>query len=210
MVVVLIAHSKVERFEDPESAPYDRYSPRLHKHAGALICEWCDAVLFLLLEKRPMANLNGFDASQVEPADDLEPIPAGNYCAVIVESEMKPTKSGTGSYLELKFQIIEGQYTNRLLWTRLNLDNPNDTAVHMARRELSAICRAVGVMAPNGSLWLNFRGQRWLAPRLHPLDVARPKWVLPLAPLTAVAKAITDKHWNGFHFFGLRQPRGAK
>jgi hypothetical protein len=98
-----------------------------------------------------MANLNGFDASQVEPADDLEPIPAGNYCAVIVESEMKPTKSGTGSYLELKFQIIEGQYTNRLLWTRLNLDNPNDTAVHMARRELSAICRAVGVMAPNDS-----------------------------------------------------------
>lgn len=30
MVVVLIAHSKVERFEDPESSPYDRYSPRLH------------------------------------------------------------------------------------------------------------------------------------------------------------------------------------
>ena len=28
--------------------------------------------------------------------------------------------------------------------------------------------------------------------------------------LTAVAKAITGKHWNGFHFFGLRQPRGAK
>ncbi len=34
MVVILIAHSKVERFEDPESSPYDRYSPRLHKHAG--------------------------------------------------------------------------------------------------------------------------------------------------------------------------------
>lgn len=28
--------------------------------------------------------------------------------------------------------------------------------------------------------------------------------------LTAVAKAITGKHWNGFHFFGLRRPRGAK
>ena len=44
MVIVLIAHSKVERFEDPESSPYDRYSPRLHKHAAALIKEWCDAV----------------------------------------------------------------------------------------------------------------------------------------------------------------------
>ena len=28
--------------------------------------------------------------------------------------------------------------------------------------------------------------------------------------LTAVAKAVTGKHWNGFHFFGLRRPRGAK
>jgi hypothetical protein len=27
--------------------------------------------------------------------------------------------------------------------------------------------------------------------------------------LTAVAKAVTGKHWNGFHFFGLRQTGGA-
>jgi hypothetical protein len=46
MAVILIAHAKVEKFEDPEASPYDRYSPRLHKHAGALITEWCDAVLF--------------------------------------------------------------------------------------------------------------------------------------------------------------------
>jgi hypothetical protein len=46
MVVLLIAHSKVEKFEDPEWSPYDRYSPRLHKHAAALICEWCVAVRF--------------------------------------------------------------------------------------------------------------------------------------------------------------------
>lgn len=46
MVVFLIAHAKVERFEDPEASAYDRYSPRLHKHAAALITEWCDAVAF--------------------------------------------------------------------------------------------------------------------------------------------------------------------
>jgi hypothetical protein len=44
--VILLAHAKVEKFEDPEHAPYDRYSPRLHKHATALITEWADAVLF--------------------------------------------------------------------------------------------------------------------------------------------------------------------
>jgi hypothetical protein len=28
--------------------------------------------------------------------------------------------------------------------------------------------------------------------------------------LTAVAKVVTGKHWNGFHFFGLRQKGGAR
>jgi hypothetical protein len=46
MCVILLAHAKVETFTDPEHAAYDRYSPRLHKHATALITEWADAVLF--------------------------------------------------------------------------------------------------------------------------------------------------------------------
>ena len=46
MMVILVAHAKVERFEDPENAAYDRYTPRLNKHAASLIAEWVDAVLF--------------------------------------------------------------------------------------------------------------------------------------------------------------------
>ena len=46
MAVILIAHAAVERFEDPEHAAYDRYTPRLHKAACSLVCEWVDAVLF--------------------------------------------------------------------------------------------------------------------------------------------------------------------
>ena len=102
-----------------------------------------------------MADLRGFDANQVEPAVGFEPVPADKYLAVITESEMKDTKAGTGRYLELTFQIIEGEYKNRLLWARLNLDNPNLTAVQIARAELSAVCRAVGVMAPNDSVELH-------------------------------------------------------
>jgi hypothetical protein len=46
MAVILIAHAKIDKFEDPENPAYDRYSPRLHKHAQAMIVEWVDAVLF--------------------------------------------------------------------------------------------------------------------------------------------------------------------
>ena len=61
MVILLIAHSKVERFEDPESSPYDRYSPRLHKHAAALLSEWADAVLFATRKIRTQTEDAGFN-----------------------------------------------------------------------------------------------------------------------------------------------------
>lgn len=61
MAIVLIAHSKVERFEDPESSPYDRYSPRVHKHAAALLCEWSDAVLFATRKMRVQSEEAGFN-----------------------------------------------------------------------------------------------------------------------------------------------------
>ena len=102
-----------------------------------------------------MANLSGFDAREVDPAVGFEPIPADKYLAVITGSEMKQTKAGDGQYLELTFQVIEGEYKGRNLWARLNLDNPNTTAVQIARAELSAICRAVGVMVPRDSCELH-------------------------------------------------------
>ena len=102
-----------------------------------------------------MANLNGFNAANVDPATDFEPIPAGKYLAIISNSEMKPTKNGSGTYLELTFQVIDGQYKNRLLWSRLNLSNPNNQAVQIAQGELSAICRAVGVLQPKDSAELH-------------------------------------------------------
>jgi len=102
-----------------------------------------------------MANLNGFNATEVEPTSSFEPIPAGKYLAAITESEMKPTKNGSGSYLQMTFTIIEGEFKNRVLWARLNLNNPNATAVKIARSELSAICHAVGVMQPRDSVELH-------------------------------------------------------
>jgi len=102
-----------------------------------------------------MPNLNGFNANEVDPNFAFEAIPAGRYLAVITDSEMKPTKSGGGQYLQFTFQIIEGEYKGRLIWSRLNLDNPNATTVKIARAELSAICRAVGVLAPKDSVELH-------------------------------------------------------
>ena len=102
-----------------------------------------------------MAHLNNFNANEVEPTSSFEPIPAGKYLAAITDSELKATKNGSGRYLQFTFTIIEGEYKNRVLWARLNLENPNATAVKIARAELSAICHATGVMTPRDSVELH-------------------------------------------------------
>ena len=61
MLVVLVAHAKIEKFKDPESAAYDRFSPRLHKLASSLITEWCDAVLFATRKFRTEKDGSGFN-----------------------------------------------------------------------------------------------------------------------------------------------------
>lgn len=102
-----------------------------------------------------MADLRGFDANTVEPNDSFDPLPNGDYLCIITASEMKPTKAGDGAYLELELQVLDGPYTGRKLWDRLNLNNANETAVRIARGALSSICRAVGVPQPNDSCELH-------------------------------------------------------
>jgi hypothetical protein len=101
-----------------------------------------------------MANLGSFNANEVEPAS-FDPLPASKYLACITESEMKATKNGSGQFLNLTFQVLDGEYKGRKVWARLNLKNQNVQAEQIARGQLSAICRAVGVMTPRDSLELH-------------------------------------------------------
>ncbi len=102
-----------------------------------------------------MSTLNGFNAHSVEPSTSFDPIPAGKYLSVITASEMKDTKKAGGRYLELTFEVIEGEHKGRKVWARLNLENANALTVQIAKGELSAICRAIGVMTPNDSVELH-------------------------------------------------------
>lgn len=46
MHVVLLAHCRISKFEDPRTEAYDRFGPALHKLASAIVQEWTDEVLF--------------------------------------------------------------------------------------------------------------------------------------------------------------------
>jgi len=66
MNVILIAHAQIERFANPETDTYDRYSPRLQKLASALVQEWCDDVLFATYRIHTKTTNEGFDRKRVQ------------------------------------------------------------------------------------------------------------------------------------------------
>src|SRR5690606_599575 len=74
MTVVLLAHAKVERFENPETESFDRYAPRLHKTACAMVIEWCDEVLFANYKVFTKATDEGFNRTRVQGAGTGERI----------------------------------------------------------------------------------------------------------------------------------------
>lgn len=109
-----------------------------------------------------MARLDNFDPDQVPEGDrDFAPMPAGRYVAQIIESDLVPTKSGTGQMLKLTFEIIEGPCARRRVWANLNIINQSGQAQEIGQRELKHICAAVGhVGVLNDSDVLHFKPMR--------------------------------------------------
>lgn len=46
MMVIVISHAQIKRFDSPTCDPYDRYMMKLHDKARDLMFEWADATLF--------------------------------------------------------------------------------------------------------------------------------------------------------------------
>jgi hypothetical protein len=66
MMVVLIAHARIEHFANPETESYDRYVPRLHRLASQIVQEWCDEVLFASFKIYTKQTDEGFDRKRTQ------------------------------------------------------------------------------------------------------------------------------------------------
>lgn len=104
-----------------------------------------------------MAMLTGTFNPNAEAQQDFSPIPSGEYLAHITDSDMKPTAQNNGHYLELVYEITDGEAKGRKLWLRLNLDNPNEKTVEIANRQFAAIREATGVANPKQSEELHYK-----------------------------------------------------
>lgn len=64
MLVILLAHCQVEKFENPQTESYDRYTPKLHKSVNGMLQEWCDEVLFCGYKVLTKTSDEGFNKSR--------------------------------------------------------------------------------------------------------------------------------------------------
>ena len=76
---------------------------------------------------------------------NFEPLPAGWYTASISQSELKDTKSGTGQYIKLRYDITGPTHQGRVVFGNLNIKNPNPKAEEIGRQQLGDIMRAIGL-----------------------------------------------------------------
>ena len=88
-----------------------------------------------------------FDTTPYEaPAQrSFEPLPLGDYPAIVTSSELKDTKAGDGQFIELTLQITDGEYAGRRIWERLNVHNKTKQTEDIARAQLNGIAQACGV-----------------------------------------------------------------
>jgi len=70
MQVLLLAHADIVHFNAPEGDGWDRYQPRLHKLASAMVVEWCDCVLFARYRVMTRTVDAGFGKKIAKPIGD--------------------------------------------------------------------------------------------------------------------------------------------
>jgi hypothetical protein len=95
-----------------------------------------------------MGNLGkAFDFSKVPQSDrgPMSLLPSGLYIAHIIEGSVVPAKSGRGLVANLMWEILDGPHERRRVWSRVNVENENETAQEIGQRFMGMLQTALGI-----------------------------------------------------------------
>lgn len=92
-----------------------------------------------------MVALNYTSSAREYPAQEFKPIPAGRYPAIILEDSIHMNKAGTGQYIKFKWQIVEGSYQGRVIFSQHNVVHSTPDAERIGRSEVQSFATALGI-----------------------------------------------------------------
>jgi len=78
---------------------------------------------------------------------DFSPLPAGEYSVTIDGADLKQTKAGDGTYINLKMIVDGPTHMGRIVFSMLNIQNPSQKAEAIGRGQLGDILRIIGIQA---------------------------------------------------------------
>jgi hypothetical protein len=85
------------------------------------------------------------NVAELPVAEDYTPIPDGTYQAHVKAATIEMTKAGTGQYIKVRFDIVGPSHAGRVVFTNLNIRNPNPKAEEIGRAQLGELARAIGL-----------------------------------------------------------------
>tara|TARA_B110000902_G_scaffold234155_1_gene278514 strand:+ start:11 stop:382 length:372 start_codon:yes stop_codon:yes gene_type:complete len=77
--------------------------------------------------------------------NNFEPIPAGWYEVSISSTQLKQTKTGTGEFIALHYNVLGPAYKGRVIFGKLNIRNPNPKTQDIGIQQLGELMRAIGL-----------------------------------------------------------------
>ena len=77
--------------------------------------------------------------------NNFEPISAGWYEVSISSTQLKQTKTGTGEFIALHYNVLGPAYKGRVIFGKLNIRNPNPHIQDIGIQQLGELMRAIGL-----------------------------------------------------------------
>lgn len=89
-------------------------------------------------------NSDIFEEAEKGASSDFSPLPNGDYEMVLVDSSIKATKAQDGHYMNLRFDVSNGQNAGRVIFIIVNVNNKNPKATGIGLGQLKNLVTAAG------------------------------------------------------------------
>ena len=89
-----------------------------------------------------------FDTEKIDTTSTFEVLPIGTYIVVITLAEKVPTKKGDGELMNLRMQVVDGPFKDRVLFHGFNVKNPNQQCVEISKKGIATMLAAIKTPNP--------------------------------------------------------------
>lgn len=86
-----------------------------------------------------------FVAEELPQSNNYDPVPEGWYNVVVHSAELKPTKDGSGQYINIRYDITGPTHQGRVIYDIINIKNKSSQAEEIGRQQLGNLMRSIGL-----------------------------------------------------------------